>query len=204
MSEIKLYEYAPTRSLKCRWILHEAGLEYESRGNVPEIIHSEELCKVQPLGKLPAAIIDGRHLFESSAIVAAIADRVPEKKLIAAPGTFERSLHDQWSFFATSEIESWAWCALLNTHDFLQPKEEHVPEIVPQTQKHFCRGAQAVEDYLADHDFIIGDSFSATDINVGYAIYLGRFAGFLDEKFTNLHAYLGRLSEREHCTFAKQ
>ncbi|MGI9380162.1 MAG: glutathione S-transferase family protein, partial [Methyloligellaceae bacterium] len=186
MTDIKLYEYAPTRSLKCRWILNEAGLEYESRGNAPEIIHSQELCEVQPLGKLPAAIIDGRNLFESSAIVAAIADRVPEKHLIARPGTFERSRYDQWSFFATSEIESWAWCALLNTHEFLQSKEEHVPEIIPQMKKHFQLGAQAVEDHLADHSFMVEDRFSATDINVGYAVHLGQFAGFLEDRFVNL------------------
>ena len=62
------------------WTLLEAGLPYESVGNVAEIIGSEELKKIHPLGKLPAAVIDGRPLFESAAIATAIADLVPERR----------------------------------------------------------------------------------------------------------------------------
>ena len=60
MPSIKLWELGPTRSARCRWTLVEAGLEYESLGNSPETIGSEALRKVHPLGKLPAAVIDGR------------------------------------------------------------------------------------------------------------------------------------------------
>lgn len=61
-------------------------ISYESLGNARAIIGSGELKRVHPLGKLPAAIIDGRPLFESAAICAAIADLVPERRLIASPG----------------------------------------------------------------------------------------------------------------------
>ena len=40
MPLIKLYEHEPTRSARCRWTLKEAGLEYESIGNAPDIIVS--------------------------------------------------------------------------------------------------------------------------------------------------------------------
>jgi glutathione S-transferase len=58
MPSITLYELGPTRSARCRWALHEAGLPYESVGNSPEVIHSDELKGVHPLGKLPAAVLD--------------------------------------------------------------------------------------------------------------------------------------------------
>ena len=74
MANVVLYEFVPTRSLKCRWALLEADIEYESAGNGPEAFGSEDLCKIQPLGKLPAAVIDGKPLFESSAITTAVAD----------------------------------------------------------------------------------------------------------------------------------
>jgi glutathione S-transferase len=95
MPDIKLFELAPTRSARCRWTLLEAGLEYESIGNSIDVFSSVDLKAVHPLGKLPAVIIDGKPLFESAAISTAIADLVPEKKLIAAPGSWSRSLHDQ-------------------------------------------------------------------------------------------------------------
>ena len=199
MSDIVLYELAPTRSLKCRWILDEAGLAFESRGNDVTIIGSDELKGVHPLGKLPAAIIDGRPLFESAAIVAALADLVPERALIATPGTWARYLHDQWTCFALAEIECWAWLAMLNSGEFLRPVEAHVTDILPQAQSNFATGAAVIEDVLGNAEYMIGDQFSATDINVAYALYLGALAGFLDS-FPNASAYLDRLREREHCT----
>lgn len=201
MTQITLYEFEPTRSSKCRWALLEAGLDYESVGNSAEIIGSEALREVQPLGKLPAAIIDGRPLFESSAIVTAIADLAPAGDLIAKPGSWDRNLHDQWTIFASFELEAWAWCAMLNSLEFLRPKDQHVPEILSQMKATYQRGAGALERHLADTGYMIGDRFSATDINVGYAVNLGRFAGFLDDSFTNLRSYLDRLYAREHCTF---
>ena len=80
MPSIKLFELGPTRSARVRWTLLEAGLAYESVGNSVEVFGSDELRGVHPLGKLPAAIIDGKPLFESAAIVTAVADLVPEKK----------------------------------------------------------------------------------------------------------------------------
>ena len=74
MATIKLYEFEPTRSARCRWTLLEAGLDYESINNGPQGIGSDEVKKIQPLGKLPAAEIDGKPLFESVAISTAIAD----------------------------------------------------------------------------------------------------------------------------------
>ncbi len=95
MHDIKLYELGPTRSARCRWTLLEADLEFESLGNDPKIIGSDDLKNIHPLGKLPAAIINGKPLFESAAIATAIADLVPEKELVAKPGTWSRTLHDQ-------------------------------------------------------------------------------------------------------------
>ena len=75
MPDIKLYESGPSRSARVRWVLQEAELEFQSIDRGIALYGSEELRSVHPLGKLPAAVIDGRPLFES----AAIADLVPEK-----------------------------------------------------------------------------------------------------------------------------
>ena len=135
MPEIKLFELGPTRSARCRWTLLEAGLEYESIGNDPDIFGSDPLRRIHPLGKLPAAIIDGRPLFESAAISAAIADLVPKRKLIAPPGTWSRTQHDQWVLFALTEMDPWLTCAEINSLDFVLPKEKHVPTILAQNER---------------------------------------------------------------------
>jgi glutathione S-transferase len=199
---IKLFELGPTRSARCRWTLLEAGLEYESLGNRPDIIGSEELRKVHPLGKLPAAIIDGRPLFESAAISTAIADLVPEKDLVAKPGTWSRALHDQWVCFALTEMEPWVSSTELNSLDFVLPKDQHVPAIIQQNSMMFRRSAAALEEVLGTTAYLVEGRFTVTDIIVGYTINFGHEQGLVSE-FPNLMAYLKRLYQREHCTLVR-
>ena len=154
------------------------------------------------MGKLPAAIINEKPLFESAAISAAIADLVPEKNLIARPGTWLRTLHDQWVLFALTEMEAWCTCAEYNTLDFVLPKEEHVPEIVEQNKMMFQRGAAALDSVLSETPYLIDARFTVADIVVGYTVSFGEWHGWLDD-FPHLVAYLDRLCEREHCTLAR-
>ena len=63
MPSIKLFELGPTRSARVRWMLLEAGLPYNSAGNSVKVLRNAELRSIHPLGKLPAAIIDGKPLF---------------------------------------------------------------------------------------------------------------------------------------------
>ncbi len=202
MPSIKLFELGPTRSARCRWTLQEAGLEYESIGNAPDIIGSEELRKVHPLGKLPAAVIDGQPLFESAAIATAIADLVPEQDLVAKPGTWSRALHDQWVCFALTEMEPWVWSTELNSTDFLIPETQHVPAIIEQNAMMFKRSAAALDAVLGKTNYLIEGRFTVTDIIVGYTINFGDEQGLVS-KFSNLSAYLERLLQREHCTLVR-
>ena len=196
---IRLFELGPTRSARCRWTLLEAGLPFESLGNTPDVIGRDDLRKLHPLGKLPAATIDGRPLFESAAISTAIADLAPERALIAAAGTYERALHDQWVSFALTELDAWAWCAELNSDDFLFPAEQHVAAILPQNQRLYRAAAEALSDALSEASYLVGDRFSVTDIIVGYSVRWGEEFGWIDG-LTPLADYLDRLRARTHCT----
>ena len=199
---IKLFELGPTRSSRARWALLEAGLDYESIGNSVEVFKSEELRKVHPLGKLPAAIIDGKPLFESAAIVTAIADLVPEKNLVAKPGSWSRYLHYQWVSYALSEMEAFLQSIEVNRLEFLMPKDKQVPAIIEQNEVLFKKAAAALDDHLGKTDYLVDDRFSVTDVFVGYTVYWGDEDGLL-EGFPNLRAYLDRLCGREHCTLQR-
>ncbi len=199
MHDIKLYELGPTRSARCRWTLLEADLEFESLGNDPKIIGSDDLKKIHPLGKLPAAIINGKPIFESAAIATAIADLVPEKELVAKPGTWSRTLHDQWVAFALTELEPWAWTTEINTLDFVLSKDKQVPAIIPQCEALYKKSAAALNSELSKTPFLIEERFTVTDIIVGYSFNFGQEFGWL-KGFPHLLAYLDRLLDRPHCT----
>ncbi len=202
MPEIKLFELGPTRSARARWALLEAELPFESIGNDVSIFGSDELKAVHPLGKLPAMLIDGQPLFESAAILTAIADLVPGKQLIARPGSWSRNLHYQWISFVQSELEAFLQSTEVNSIDFIIPASEHVPDIKAQNAKFFCKGATVLNDVLERSEFLVDDRFSVTDIYAGYAVNWGQEQGLLDG-FPNLLAYQERLFAREPCTLKR-
>jgi len=198
--KITLYEYGPTRSQRTRWAFLEAGLEYESiEGR--ELIHSDEVKKIHPLGKLPAALFDGKPLFESAAICTYIADLVPEKGLIAASGTWERALHDQWVAFCLTEMEAFLWHSARN--QFVLPEEKRLTNVFEQNAEAFSAGAVGMEQAVEDQDYLVGNRFSVTDIIAGFTVNWARGMGLLDP-FPNLQAYLARLFERPHCTLTQR
>ena len=199
MTEITLFEYSPTRSARCLWTLKEAGLPYKTIGGSSKVIGSEQLRAVHPLGKLPAALIDGRPLFESAAISTAIADLVPERKLIGKSGTWARALHDQWVSFTLTEMEAWLWSSELNASELL-PEQQRVPEILAQNQTLFKKSAAVMDSALAQCKYLVEDRFSVTDIIVGYTLYWAQEDKLLSG-FKHLRDYLERLMAGEHCPF---
>lgn len=194
--DITLYEYGPSRSKQARWTLQELGLEFRAIEGV-ELLHSDELNKVNPMGKVPAVVIDGEPLFEAAAICTYLADLVPEKGLIAPSGTRERALHLQWVSFNLSELEAYVWSNARNT--FVLPEEQRITALFEQNNKAYVHAAKVLDKVLADRDYLVGERFSVTDILVGFTVNWGNLVGLL-EQTPNLQNYLARLKERPDCT----
>ena len=194
--DITLYEYGPSRSKQARWALLECGLEFKAVGDL-SILHSEELKKVNPMGKVPAMVINGEPLFEAAAICTYLADLVPEKGLIAPSGSRERALHLQWVSFTLTEMEAYLWSNARNT--FVLPEEQRIKALFEQNNKAFVHAAKVLDKVLADSDYLINNRFSVTDLLVGFTVNWGKGAGLL-EGTPNLQRYLDRLKERPHCT----
>ena len=194
--DITLYEYGPSRSKQARWTLQELGLEFKSIAGL-EILHSEELNQVNPMGKVPAVVINGEPLFEASAICTYLSDLVPDKGLIAASGTRERALHLQWVSFALTEMEAYLWSNARNT--FVLPEEQRITVLFEQNNKAFTHAAKVLDKALENADYLVGNRFSVTDILVGFTVNWGNLMGLL-EQTPNLQKYLARLKERPNCT----
>ena len=193
--DITLYEMGTSRSLRCRWTMKELGLEYKSIED-RSLLRSDELKKIHPLGKMPAAVIDGMPLFESSAICTYIADQTKDVDLIAKPGTWSRALHDQWVLFNLTELEAWLWSTAVNT--FVLPEDERIPDCIPQNAKMSNKGASVLNQYLGNQDYFVEDRFTVTDIIIGYTLNWARRKDLV-KNCPNINLYLERLISREHC-----
>lgn len=195
--QITLYEFTPTRSSRVRWALLEAGLDFDSR-NERELIGSDELRKIHPQAKLPAMTVDGKPLFESAAMCTYIADRVPEKKLIAPSGTWERALHDQWVCYGLTEMEAFLWHNARNS--FVLPEEQRITTTMEQNNVAFNDAAGKLDAVLADVDYLVGGQFSMTDVIMGFIMHFAATMGQL-AAHPNLTQYHARLCAREHCPY---
>jgi glutathione S-transferase len=134
--------------------------------------------------------------------VTAIADLVPEKALIARPGTWARNLHYQWVCFALTEMEPYLLSTEINSTDFVLPETQHIPAIIEQNTMMFDRAAAALNAELGRGEYLVDGRFSATDIIVGYTVNWGQEQKLLGA-YANLQAYLERLFQRQHCTLTR-
>ena len=198
--DVTLFESGTSRSARCRWTLLEAGIPFTSVAKT-DPVRRDEIKALHPLGKTPVVIIDGKALFESAAICTYVADHAPDVDLIAAPGSWARGQHDQWTSFALTEMEAWLWNTAVNK--FTLPPEQRIEAGFAQNNMMFRRGASVLNDALLRQDYLVEDRFTVTDIIVGWIVNWGRRQGLLDD-LSGLSVYLDRLFERPHCAFAQE
>ena len=192
---ISLYGSGGARSSRCRWVLNELQLEYEYIEE-PELIGSEKLRQLHPQSKIPAAVINGAVLFESSAICSYLCDLKPESSLIPLPGTLQRGLHDQWISFAQSEVEAYLWSNV--KHRSLYPEERRVSNVIEQNNIEIHSGLKVLNAALSKSDYILGDEFQVTDIILGWTLNWARRLGVMND-YPRLMAYNKSLLQRKHC-----
>jgi len=103
---MKLYEFAPTRSIRVRWTLQELGVDFEAvTVNMLAGEHrSPAFLKLNPAGKLPVLEDGNLLLTESVVIVLHLAEKYPAKGLMPTD-LGQRARLYKWLMFAATELE---------------------------------------------------------------------------------------------------
>lgn len=176
-------------------MLEELGQDYEYELVQPGKIQSDypEYLDVNPAAKVPV-IRDGDFvLSESAAIILYLGDKFPEQKLVPPPGTELRARHEQWCFFALTELEQPLWNMV--KHRYALPKEHRVREILETANWEYQKTLNLLADGLGKNTFILGEQFHGVDILLGHCLRWGlAFKQPLEQE--NLRDYLERLSLR--------
>jgi glutathione S-transferase len=176
------------RPIRAAWALEEAGQDYEIVKMTIDEGASDEHRARHPLAKVPVLDDGDGYLFESAAIVLHVADSFPESGLIPPAPSHDRALVYQWAIFGPAEMEP----PLLESAIFAQSD----PERSAKARKRFDERVDAVSAALGDHDYMLGEPFTAADILVGSAVKFTARIGFAEELPENLRAYMGRLEAR--------
>jgi glutathione S-transferase len=153
---VRLYHLPGSRSTRALWTLEEIGAPYELTVMTGEERLGEEHRRRHPLGRVPVLELDdGGFVFESGAICLHLADLHPDAGLLGPPGSTERALAYQWSFFAFAELEGTV---------FPWMRAKRAGQDLDALAERFTPVAATLRAALADGPWLLGDTFTIADV----------------------------------------
>lgn len=191
---IRLHHSPQTRSARVLWLLHELGVEFELRSYPFDAsLQSADYLRLSPLGRVPALEIDGQAIFESGAMMELLCETFPDAGLGRSPGHAERAEWLQFIHFA--ETVSIHAAALTQQHIMLREDWMRSPTIMKLEARRLAKCLAMLDAHLADRSYLLEGGFSAADIGVGQAVWMGRVFVPLND-FAALAPWMDRLSAR--------
>ncbi len=171
MSELIFYTNPMSRGQIARWMLEEVGAPYEQRivQYGPEM-KGPDYRAINPMGKVPAIVQDGKVVTECAAICAYLAEAFPEAGL--APTAEERADYYRWMFFGAGPLEQ----AIIN-HAMKWESPEDKQAMLGYGSYELA--VETLVGWLADRDYVCGDRFTAADVYVGAQVDWGQAFGTL-------------------------
>ncbi|HEX7871848.1 MAG TPA: glutathione S-transferase family protein [Sphingobium sp.] len=187
MSEIIFYAHPMSRARIARWMLEEIGQPYRTELlDYGTTMKAPDYLAINPMGKVPAIVHDGKVVTECAAICAYLAEAFPDAGL--APTATERADYYRWMFFAAGPVEA----ALSNR----AAKVETPPEMSRMYgYGTYDLAIDTLEKAVTGHDYICGDRFTAADVYVGSEILFFLRFGLLPDRAA-FRDYGARLSSR--------
>ena len=182
---LTLYTHPQSRGRIARWMLEEVGAPYDVVVlDYATTMKAPEYLAINPLGKVPALVHDGRVVTEYAAICAYLADAFPGAGLRPA----DLAAYYRWLFFGAGPVEG---AVILRALGGSVPPEK-------RGMVGF-RDLDTMADVLADRlsavPYLAGDTFSAVDVATGSQIAWGLRFGTIPTR-PALADYVGRIYAR--------
>lgn len=193
---ITLYHCYDARSLRPLWTLEELGLTYELVNmEFPPRYKHPDYRDINPLGTVPAMIIDGITMTESSAIAAYLVEKYAPTDLGLTFSHPDYPLYLNWLYRSDATL-TFPLTVVLR-YRYLEPGDAGKAMIADDYEKWFLNRAQSIEDALADRDYLVADRFTVVDICVGYAAILAKKLRMAEQIGPRTLAYIDRITARE-------
>lgn len=190
---IKVHHLNESRSQRILWMLEELALDYEivpyQRDAVTRLA-PPELKKIHPLGKSPVIEDKGRVIAESGAILDYLARWHGGAKFCFAPDDPQWPDYLHWMHYA----EGSAMLPLMLNLYTMRLGEAGAP-LLPRIQSEIDNHLGYVDGALTGKEFIVGDRFTAADVQMSFVGEVGRAFGKLGP-FPALDAHVTRMHAR--------
>lgn len=193
--DLIFYTNPMSRGQMVRWMLEEVGAPYETHIlDYDTAMKAPDYLAINPMGKVPAIVHNGRVVTECAAICAYLADAFAGAGLAPAPA--DRAEYYRWLFFAAGPVEQ----AVVSKHLGLEPEGEQRRMAGFGT---LDQTLDTLETAVTGKNFVAGDRFSAADVYVGSHIDWGLQFGSIPSR-PAFEAYVAPLRERAAYKRAKQ
>ncbi len=183
---LTFYTNPQSRGRIARWMLEETGqpydtvvLDYHASMKAPEYL------AVNPMGKVPTLVHDGKVITENAAICTYLAMTFPEAGLMAE----DKAAFFRWMFFAAGPLEQ----AVVNTSFGWVPRDRNDKRRVGYGDLSDVLGA--LTGHFQAQDYVADGRFTAADVYVGSQIGWGLQFGTIPANDV-LAAYWARLKDR--------
>jgi len=183
---VKLYFNPQSRAMIAKWLLDEAGVEYELVTiDLQKGEHKRpEFLAINPAGKLPALEDGTTKVFEGAALCLYVADKFPAARLAPPVDSPQRGRYLSLVVYSVAQIEPAMGDAILK-----------LPTAAQRGWTDYETCKDVVERELGAGPYLFGDWFTAADIMIGSMFIWQRMLGSSSGR-TKLEAYVDRLLQR--------
>jgi len=191
----ELYHCRDARSFRVLWTLEELKIDYTlHKLSFPPRLHHKDFLEINPLGTVPAFLVNKKLMTESSAIVHYLVMK-HHSTLHPDPNNENFPVYLDWLYRSDATL-TFPLTLVLRYSKF--EADEHKNEQVSNDYtRWFLSRVKSVERALENQDYLINNQFSAADICIGYSLYLAKIMGLKDKFGSNTQAYLERLMQRQ-------
>lgn len=191
---ITLYGVPRSRTLRCIWMLEEVGAPYrlEKSPASDGSWHSPEYTAINPNRKIPSLRDGELVLWESLAINQYLAEKYGGTLWPETPEA--RGLVYQWGLWANGELDPHLFTAIY--HRLLAAEAHRDEEKAVQAEATLQKPLGVLNAALESHAFLLGDAFTAADLNVASVVTWALWARVDLTAFPAAAAWLNGCLER--------
>ncbi len=169
---LQIYHAPMTRSLRVIWLCEELALPYEAVAVdfSPEYRATPQWRALSPTGKVPVMVDNGITMFESGAMVQHLLNCYGQGRLEPTPCTEAHAHFLQWCWFGESTLARPLGEIVNHKREF--PGNANISAVLTEMADRVEVSLHAVAGATQKSKWLIGDTFNAADIMVGYSLHL--------------------------------
>jgi glutathione S-transferase len=193
---ITVYGTAPTRSFRVIWALEELGLPYRVHPvDLRQRRDDAEFMAINPAGFLPAFRDGDVTMVDSIAMLEYLVARYDgDGKLAPKPAEPRFPLYQQFLHLGESGLA--AYLNIVVASRFFAPEAEKQNFGVRIAEQMFVNRLSLVTRQLGQAPMMAGDTFTAADISVIYALGMAERLGLAEKFGPEIVDYRGRMAGR--------